>query len=127
MQQAIVDLPPELARAAAQGAAQGGSLLGQLAGLAQQAGVSQAAAPLNDLSKGVAAFADMLGGTSSSGSGGGSGGGGSGSSGAGPVAESIQALADEVAAFMGVGGVVTQGSKALPAQVVVERRGDAAA
>ncbi|KIZ06343.1 hypothetical protein MNEG_1607 [Monoraphidium neglectum] len=39
----------------------------------------------------------------------------------GPGAESIQLLADEVAAWMGVGGVVTQGSKALPASVVVER------
>lgn len=35
---------------------------GRLAGLAQQAGVQQAAAPLEDLSKGVAGLADMFGG-----------------------------------------------------------------
>lgn len=123
MQQALVDLPPDLARAAAQGAAQGGTLLGRLAGLAQQAGVQSAAAPLNDLSKGASALADLFAGSASGGgaSGGGGGSGGAGAAGGGPVADSIQALADEVAAFMGVGGVVTQGSRALPAAVVVER------
>jgi hypothetical protein len=45
----------------------------------------------------------------------------------GPAADSVQALADEVAAWMGVGGVVTQGSKALPASVVVERSGSQSA
>jgi hypothetical protein len=39
------------------------------------------------------------------------------------MADSVQALADEVAAWMSIGGVVTQGSKALPASVVVERSG----
>lgn len=104
MQQALVDLPPELARAANQAVSQGSSLLGRLAGMAQQAGIQSAKAPLEDLSKGVGSLADMFGGQSG-----------------GLASDAIQALADEVAAWMGVGGVVTQGSKALPASVVVER------
>ncbi|GBF91540.1 hypothetical protein Rsub_04280 [Raphidocelis subcapitata] len=106
MQQALVDLPPELARAANQGMAQGSSLLGRLADMASQAGLQSASAPLEDLRKGLGSLADMLGGQTG-----------------GPMADSVQALADEVAAWMGVGGVVTQGSKALPASVVVERSG----
>ncbi len=36
----------------------------------------------------------------------------------GPVADGMQALADEVAAWMGVNGVVVSGVKALPATAV---------
>ncbi len=37
----------------------------------------------------------------------------------GPVVDNVQALADELAAWMGVGSVVVKGSRALPAELVV--------
>ncbi|KAI8475731.1 MAG: hypothetical protein J3K34DRAFT_403441 [Monoraphidium minutum] len=108
LQQSLGSLPPELARAANQAAEQGSNILGRLAGLAQQAGVQAASVQLEGLQKGVSSLADMI---------------GTGQGGGGLGADSVQALADEIAAFMGVGGVVTQGSKALPASLVVERGG----
>jgi hypothetical protein len=41
MQQAVVDLPPEVARMANQAVATGGTLIGRLADMAQQMGVPQ--------------------------------------------------------------------------------------
>lgn len=98
MEQALVDLPPEVARVANQAAATGGTLLGRLADMATQMGVSQATGPLGDLSKGVQDMASMIGGQVP-----------------GSAAESVQGLADEVAAWMGVGDVVVKGRRALPA------------
>jgi hypothetical protein len=58
---------------------------------------------LDDLSKGVTNMAAMMGGQVG-----------------GPVTDGMQALADEVAAWMGVGDVVVKGGRALPAHIVVD-------
>ena len=38
------------------------------------------------------------------------------------MTDGMQSLADEVAAWMGVGGVVLKGNKALPATIVVNQQ-----
>jgi hypothetical protein len=101
MHQAVVDLPPEVARLANETVAQGGMFVGRMAGVAAQMGAHQATQPLYDLSKGVSSLANAFGGQVG-----------------GPVTDSMQGLADEVAAWMGVGSVVVSGKRALPASNV---------
>ncbi|WIA35548.1 hypothetical protein OEZ86_003973 [Tetradesmus obliquus] len=101
MAQALVDLPPEVARVANQAAATGGQVLGRLADMASQMGVAGASGPLADLSKGVSNMASMLNAEPN-----------------GQAASSAQELADEVAAWMGVGDVVVKGRRALPASAI---------
>lgn len=98
MHQAIVDLPPEVSRLASSAVLTGGDFMARLAGVATQMGVPQATDVLNDASKGVSSMADMLGGQVG-----------------GPVTDSMQSLADEVAAWVGTGAVVRSGTRALPA------------
>jgi hypothetical protein len=69
--------------------------------VAAQMGAHQATQPLYDLSKGVSSLANAFGGQVG-----------------GPVTDSMQGLADEVAAWMGVGSVVVSGKRALPASNV---------
>ena len=59
---------------------------GRLAGMATQMGVAQASTPLMELSKGVSNMAGIFGGETG-----------------GPITDSMQSLADEVAAFIGTG------------------------
>jgi len=94
-----------VARMANQAVANGGDFIGRLADVANQMGVQQATPLLDDLSKGVANVASMLGGQVG-----------------GPVTDGMQSLADEVVAWMGVGGVVLKGNKALPATIVVNQQ-----
>uniref|UniRef100_A0A383W0Y9 Uncharacterized protein n=1 Tax=Tetradesmus obliquus TaxID=3088 RepID=A0A383W0Y9_TETOB len=101
MAQALVDLPPEVARVANQAAATGGQVLGRLADMASQMGVAGASGPLADLSKGVSNMASMLNAEPN-----------------GQASSSAQELADEVAAWMGVGDVVVKGRRALPASAI---------
>ncbi|EFJ43624.1 hypothetical protein VOLCADRAFT_106736 [Volvox carteri f. nagariensis] len=98
MQQAIVDLPPEVARLAAGAVESTGEALGRLASVATQLGVQQATVPLEELSRGVVGMSAMFGGQVG-----------------GPVTDSMQSLADEVAAWMGSGAVAMSGTRALPA------------
>jgi hypothetical protein len=65
--------------------------------MAADMGFSQAEGPLKDLSRQVDGFSSVVGGTTG-----------------GPVTDSAQALADEVAAWMGVGHVSLRGGRALP-------------
>eukprot|EP00879_Flechtneria_rotunda_P031205 GHRR01034067.1.p1 GENE.GHRR01034067.1~~GHRR01034067.1.p1 ORF type:complete len:201 (+),score=82.87 GHRR01034067.1:275-877(+) len=95
--QAIPDLPPEVARVANQAAVTGGDMLGRLASMAGLMGVQGASGPLEDLSKGVANMANMLGGQ-----------------GGQAVAGSVQSLAGEVAAWIGIGEEVLKGNRILP-------------
>ncbi|PNH07654.1 hypothetical protein TSOC_005842 [Tetrabaena socialis] len=75
-----------------------GGALGRLASVATQLGVQQATAPLEELSRGVVGMSSMFGGQVG-----------------GPVTDSMQSLADEVAAWMGSGAVAMYGTRALPA------------
>jgi hypothetical protein len=59
-------------------------------------GFAQAEGPLRNLSRQVEDFSSVVGGTTG-----------------GPVTDSAQALADEVAAWMGVGRVAVRGGRAL--------------
>eukprot|EP00775_Hariotina_reticulata_P008585 gene8585-8767_t len=106
MAQAFVDLPPEVARVANNAAVAGGTLLGRLADMANQIGVVQASGPLEDLSKGVSNVANMFGSQAG------------GDDGAAAAADSVRQLADEVAAWMGIGDVVVKGKRAIPASVL---------
>lgn len=108
LHQAFVDLPPEVARLANQAVVAGGSLIGRLSDVAGQMGVQQATGPLSQLGAGVTELASLLGGER----------------GGGPITDSMQALADEAAAFMGVGDVVLKGTKALPPRYVEARNGE---
>ncbi|GLI63271.1 hypothetical protein VaNZ11_006176 [Volvox africanus] len=101
MQQAFVDLPPEVARLAAGAVESTGGALGRLASVATQLGVQQATVPLEELSRGVVGMSSMFGGQVG-----------------GPVTDSMQSLADEVAAWMGSGAVAMSGTRALPASVL---------
>ncbi|KAL6755697.1 hypothetical protein V8C86DRAFT_2671657 [Haematococcus lacustris] len=105
LQQALVDLPPDVARMANQAVYAGGDVIGRLAGMATQMGMAQASGPLAELSKGVVGFASTLGGEVG-----------------GPVTDSMQGLADEVAAWIGTGEAVLSGSRALPARSVFTDR-----
>ncbi|KAG2486357.1 hypothetical protein HYH03_014938 [Edaphochlamys debaryana] len=107
MHQAFVDLPPEIARMAGGAVESTGVALGRLAGVATQLGVAQASAPLEELSRGVVGFSGMLGGQVG-----------------GPVTDSMQALADECAAWMGSGAVTMSGTRALPAAAMGRDRRD---
>lgn len=98
LHQAFVDLPPDLARLAAGAVESTGGALGRLATVAGQLGVSAATAPLEELSRGVVGVSGMLGGQVG-----------------GPLTDSMQGLADEVAAWMGSGAVAMSGTRALPA------------
>ncbi|KAG2422465.1 hypothetical protein HXX76_015989 [Chlamydomonas incerta] len=98
LHQAFVDLPPDLARFAAGAVESTGGALGRLAAVAGQLGVSAATAPLEELSRGVVGVSGMLGGQVG-----------------GPLTDSMQGLADEVAAWMGSGAVAMSGTRALPA------------
>ncbi|GLC38392.1 hypothetical protein PLESTB_001582700 [Pleodorina starrii] len=98
MHQAFVDLPPEVARFAAGAVESTGGALGRLASVATQLGVQQATVPLEELSRGVVGMSSMFGGQVG-----------------GPVTDSMQSLADEVAAWMGSGAVAMSGTRALPA------------
>ncbi|KAJ9530296.1 hypothetical protein QJQ45_023581, partial [Haematococcus lacustris] len=105
LQQALVGLPPDVARMANQAVYAGGDVIGRLAGMATQMGMAQASGPLAELSKGVVGFASTLGGEVG-----------------GPVTDSMQGLADEVAAWIGTGEAVLSGSRALPARSVFTDR-----
>lgn len=105
MHQALVDLPPDVARLANQAVYAGGDAIGRLADVATQMGVGAASGPLNELGKGVSNFAGFFGGEVG-----------------GPLTDSMQSLADEVAAWMGTGSAVLSGGKALPAKSVYEDR-----
>lgn len=98
MQQALVDIPPEVARVASSAVFTGGDLIGRMAGVATQMGVPQATDLLNGASRGVTNIAGMLGGQVG-----------------GPVTDSMQSLADEVASFIGAGTVVKSGTRSIPA------------
>lgn len=98
MQQALVDVPPEVARVASSAVFTGGDLIGRMAGVATQMGVPQATDLLTDASRGVTNMAGLLGGQVG-----------------GPVTDAMQSLADEVASFIGTGAVVKSGTRALPA------------
>lgn len=98
MQQAIIDLPPEVARMASSAVYTGGDLIGRSAGVATQMGVPQATELLTQASQAVSNMAGMLGGQVG-----------------GPVTDSMQNLADEVATFIGTNAVVRSGTRALPA------------
>jgi hypothetical protein len=98
MQQAFVDIPPEVARVASSAVFTGGDLIGRMAGVATQMGVPQATDLLNDASRGVTNIAGMLGGQVG-----------------GPLTDSMQSLADEVASFIGAGAVVKSGTRSMPA------------
>lgn len=106
VQQNVVDLPPEVARLANQAVSGSGVMLGRLANVAHQMGASAPADTLEELGKGVVNMAGMFGGTVG-----------------GPVTDNVQALADEVAAWMGVGGVVASGSRALPPSSYAPQQG----
>jgi len=106
MQQAVVDLPPEVARVASTAVATGGDLIGRLAGVATQMGVPQATDILSQTSKGVTGMASVFGGQVG-----------------GPVTDHMQSLADEVAAWMGTGAVVRSGTRALPASSLYSQPG----
>lgn len=97
MQQAVVDLPPGVARLANTAVSTTGGLVGRLATVANQLGVQQASVPLEELSRGVTNMAGAFGGQVG-----------------GPVTDGMQGLADEVAAWMG-GAVAMSGPRALPA------------
>lgn len=60
--QAIVDLPPEVARLANAAVGQSGVLIGRMASAASQMGVGQASAPLEELARGVGGMATFFGG-----------------------------------------------------------------
>jgi len=105
MQQAFVDLPPEIARLANQAVYTGGDVVGRLASLATQLGVTQATPPLYDLSRGITGMSSSLGGEVG-----------------GPVTDSMQNLSDEVAAWIGTGAAVISGSRALPVSSVYAAR-----
>lgn len=109
MQQAIVDIPPEVARVASSAVFTGGDLIGRMAGVATQMGVPQATDLLNDASRGVTNIAGMLGGQVG-----------------GPVTDSMQSLADEVASFIGAGTVVKSGTRSMPAGSLYANPGTAA-
>lgn len=98
LQQAFVDIPPEVARVASSAVFTGGDLIGRMAGVATQLGVPQATDLLNDASRGVTNIAGMLGGQVG-----------------GPLTDSMQSLADEVASFIGSGAVVKSGTRSVPA------------
>jgi hypothetical protein len=66
--------------------------------MATEMGFAQAEGPLKDLSRQVENMSSAVGGTTG-----------------GPITDSAQALADEVAAWMGVGNVVSRGGRSLPA------------
>lgn len=101
LQQNAVDLPPPVAKLANQAVTTGGSLIGQLAGVASQFGVSQASAPLQDLSKSVTGMASMFGGEVG-----------------GPLTDNVNILAAEVSSWVVANKSRTAGAgriKALPA------------
>eukprot|EP01024_Parvocaulis_polyphysoides_P045704 TRINITY_DN4282_c0_g1_i1.p1 TRINITY_DN4282_c0_g1~~TRINITY_DN4282_c0_g1_i1.p1 ORF type:complete len:442 (+),score=64.92 TRINITY_DN4282_c0_g1_i1:56-1381(+) len=97
MQQAFVDLPPEVAKVANQAVTSGGAFVSRLAQMMDQAGVPQAQQPLTDLSKGMEGMASLLGGNAG-----------------GPITDSVQQLADEMALWMRVGGLAAKGTLPLP-------------
>jgi len=101
LHQAPVDLPPEVARLAGQAVYMGGDMIGRMADVATQMGVPQARDVLSQTSRGVTGMANVFGGEVG-----------------GPLTDSMQSLADEVAAFMGSGAVVSSGTRALPAASV---------
>ncbi|GAX81485.1 hypothetical protein CEUSTIGMA_g8914.t1 [Chlamydomonas eustigma] len=105
MQQAVVDLPPEVARVASSAVNTSGELIGRMAAAANQMGVPQATDLLNQTSKGVTNIAGVFGGQVG-----------------GPVTDYMQSLADEVAAWMGTGAVVRSGTRALPASSVYSQQ-----
>eukprot|EP01025_Chloroclados_australasicus_P003557 TRINITY_DN1084_c0_g1_i8.p1 TRINITY_DN1084_c0_g1~~TRINITY_DN1084_c0_g1_i8.p1 ORF type:complete len:452 (-),score=42.17 TRINITY_DN1084_c0_g1_i8:334-1689(-) len=97
MQQAFVDLPPDVARVANQAASQGGAFVNRIAQMMDQAGVPQAQQPLTDLSKGMEGVASLFGGNTG-----------------GPITQSMQQLADEIALWMRVGGLAPKGTLPVP-------------
>jgi len=105
LQQNIVDLPPDVARLANQAVYAGGDAIGRLAAVATQMGVGQASGPLTELSKGVSGMASFFGGEVG-----------------GPLTDSMQSLADEVASFIGTGSAVISGGRALPAKSAFPNR-----
>lgn len=92
-----MDLPPEVARLANAAVGQSGVLIGRIADAATQMGVSQASAPLEELARGVGGMATIFGGQVG-----------------GPVTDSMQSLADEVAAWLGSGAVVASANRPVP-------------
>ena len=69
---------------------------GSLSDVANQMGFTQMEGPLKDMGRQVSEMSSMVGGVTG-----------------GPITDSAQALADEVAAWMGVGGIVISGRRAL--------------
>lgn len=102
LHQAFVDLPSPVAKVANQAVAATGGILEQAAEMATRMGAVPASDLLEELSKGVTGAASAFGGQVG-----------------GPVTDDVQELADEVAAWMGVGHVVVMGNKALPAAMAV--------
>lgn len=82
---------------------------GRLAEVANQMGVSDQASTLQELSKGVSNMASFFGGAAEA---------------AGGNYNNAQGLADEIAAWMGVGDVVVKGTRALPAAAAVSHKRD---
>ena len=66
--------------------------------MAQEMGFDQAQGPLKDLGRQVENMSSVVGGNTG-----------------GPITDGAQQLADEVAAWMGVGDVVSRGGRVLPA------------
>lgn len=65
--------------------------------MAQEMGLDQAQGPLKEFGRQVENMSSAVGGTTG-----------------GPITDGAQSLADEVAAWMGVGNVVSRGGRALP-------------
>uniref|UniRef100_A0A061SAJ2 Uncharacterized protein n=1 Tax=Tetraselmis sp. GSL018 TaxID=582737 RepID=A0A061SAJ2_9CHLO len=90
LHQAVVDLPPELSRAARATIKEGSTILQRVSALARNAGApEQFNTGLHDFANIITEGSTALGGNVG-----------------GPVTDEVQALADEVACWMGVGGVI---------------------